>query len=263
LRNLPSAGNLVVEKSIMDDKSVVRQQVWEELRKVARPDSRFHWDFGEFIPDYDGSEQCAQAIRQLESYRRSSIVFITPDNNLLVLRQYAINDGKTILMASYGIARGFMRLDRRGVPHGQERYAASLDGMEEYAIPVGVKDLSHFDKIDLLVTGASIITPQGVRWGKGHGYFDLEWAMFRELRLVDEDTPVVAVAHDCQVVELELTPEPYDTIVDHIVTPTRTIDTSRTLPKPQGILWDKLDPAMLEKIPPLNELHHRKKNRFS
>lgn len=242
----------------MCDKSAVRRQVWQELRKVARPDSRFHWDFGEFIPDYEGSEQCAQAIRQLESYQRSSIVFVAPDNNLLVLRQHAINDGKTIVITSYGIVRGFMALDRNDVPQGQERYAASLDGMEESARSVDVEDLSRFDKIDLLVTGASIITPQGVRWGKGHGFFDLEWAMLRELRLVDEDTPIVAVVHDCQVVDLELTPEPHDTIVDYVVTPTRVIRTSRTLPKPQGILWDKIDPAMLEQIPPLKELHNRK-----
>jgi 5-formyltetrahydrofolate cyclo-ligase len=245
----------------MRDKSAVRKQVWDELRKVARPDSRFHWDFGEFIPDYEGSEQCAQAIRQLESYRRSSIVFITPDNNLLVLRQHAIRDAKTILITSYGIARGFMRLDRKDVPQGQERYAASLDGMEEYATPVSVEDLSHFDKIDLLVTGASIINLQGVRWGKGHGYFDLEWAILRELGLVDEATPIAAVVHDCQVIDLELVPELYDTIVDHIVTPTRIIDTHRTLPKPQGILWNKLDPAMIERIPPLKELYHRKTDR--
>ena len=94
--------------------------------------------------------------------------------------------------------------------------------------------------------------------GQRTRFFDLEWAMLRELRLVDEDTPIVAVVHDCQVVDLELTPEPHDTIVDYVVTPTRVIRTSRTLPKPQGILWDKIDPAMLEQIPPLKELHNRK-----
>jgi 5-formyltetrahydrofolate cyclo-ligase len=247
----------------MHNKSAIRRQVWQELRKVARPDSRFHWDFEEFIPDYEGSERCAQAVRQLDSYKKSPIIFITPDNNLLVLRQQAINDDKTIVITTYGIARGFMTLNGRDVPQGQERYAASLDGMEEFARAIDIEGLSRLGKIGLLVTGASIISLQGVRYGKGHGYFDLEWAMLRELGLVDEDTPVAAVVHDCQVVDLEIAPEPYDTIVDYIVTPSRILDTHRTLPKPQGILWDKLDPAMLDQIPPLKELYRRKTNRLN
>jgi 5-formyltetrahydrofolate cyclo-ligase len=247
----------------MHSKSAIRRQVWQELRKVARPDSRFHWDFEEFIPDYEGSERCAQAVRQLDSYRNSSIIFITPDNNLLVLRQHAINDDKSIVITTYGIARGFMTLNGRDVPQGQERYAASLDGMEEFARAIDIEGLSRFGKIGLLVTGASIISLQGVRYGKGHGYFDLEWAMLRELGLVDEDTPVAAVVHDCQVVDLEIAPEPYDTIVDYIVTPSRILDTHRTLPKPQGILWDRLDPAMLDQIPPLKELYRRKTDRLN
>jgi 5-formyltetrahydrofolate cyclo-ligase len=83
--------------------------------------------------------------------------------------------------------------------------------------------------------------------------------MFRELRLVDEETPIVAMVHDCQVVDLDLTPEPYDTIVDYIVTPTRIFNTGRRLPKPAGIFWEELNPAMLELIPPLQEIHDRKR----
>lgn len=37
---------------------------------------------------------------------------------------------------------------------------------------------------------------EGVRFGKGHGFFDLEWGMFSDLKLVDENPPVVAVVHD-------------------------------------------------------------------
>jgi 5-formyltetrahydrofolate cyclo-ligase len=37
-----------------------------------------------------------------------------------------------------------------------------------------LREISSFGKIDLLITGISLVTEKGVRWGKGHGYFDLE-----------------------------------------------------------------------------------------
>ena len=38
----------------------------------------------------------------------------------------------------------------------------------------------------MMVTGASAITPSGIRFGKGHGYFDLEWAMLSSKGSCDE-----------------------------------------------------------------------------
>ena len=111
----------------------------------------------------------------------------------------------------------------------------------------------------MLVTGASAITPSGIRFGKGHGYFDLEWAMLWEIQAVDPETPVIAVGHDCQVVDIDIETTPYDTIVDYIVTPTRVINVNSDIPKPsQGIIWDKLEKGMIENIPPLQELYDLK-----
>src|SRR4051812_50105155 len=45
-----------------------RARVWAELRGVARPDSRFHWDFASFIPDFAGSEGCANRITALPAW---------------------------------------------------------------------------------------------------------------------------------------------------------------------------------------------------
>ena len=38
------------------DAGSMRVQTWEALRKVARPDSRFSWEFAELITDYEGSD---------------------------------------------------------------------------------------------------------------------------------------------------------------------------------------------------------------
>jgi 5-formyltetrahydrofolate cyclo-ligase len=53
----------------MNHKSSVRERVFTELRKVALPDSRFHYDFGEFIADFVGSDQAIDALMGHRFYR--------------------------------------------------------------------------------------------------------------------------------------------------------------------------------------------------
>lgn len=240
------------------DKIGLRRQVWAKLRQVARPDSRFHWNFEEFVPDFEGSDRCASAIREMAWYQNGTLIFIAPDNSLARLRQFAIEDRKQLIVATYGIARGFMLLGPGQVAPGNERLAATLDGLEQFAHPISLNEIKALGSFDLLVTGVSLVTETGVRWGKGHGYFDLEWAMFREVGLVHEETPVIAVSHDCQVVSTDLKPSTFDTIADAIVTPARVINTKRIHPKPPGILWDYLAPDLREQIPPLQQLFAQK-----
>ncbi len=235
-------------------KDRIRKEVWRELRRVAKPDSRFHWDFSKFIPDFKGSEKCAAAIRGMELYKSSRYIMITPDNCLQKLREYCILDGKTYIMPTYGIVRGFIKISRDLVPQGQEEYASTLDGADRFGISVTLQDIKALGKIDFLVTGASAVNLEGVRYGKGHGYFDLEWAMFREIRVVDENTPVIAVVHDCQVIDIPIEASPYDTIVDIIVTPTKIINIEKKREKPKGIIWKKIPREMIDEIPPLREL---------
>lgn len=239
-------------------KDVVRERVWRELRRYARPDSRFHYNFSEFIPDFEGSERCAEAIRRMGIYKRSKLLFITPDNCLEILRMYAILDSKPFIMPTYGIKRGFVHLSRQLVPQGKEDFAATLDGAERFGRYVSLEEIAEMGRIDLMITGASAVSVSGVRYGKGHGYFDLEWAMMRELGVVDDSTPVIAVVHDVQVIEGELEADRYDTVVDYIVTPSRVIKVSGRRPKPAGIDWERLPRHLLEEIPPLAELYRER-----
>jgi 5-formyltetrahydrofolate cyclo-ligase len=104
-----------------------------------------------------------------------------------------------------------------------------------------------------MVTGASAVSLDGVRFGKGHGFFDMEWGMFTEIGIVDEATPVTAVVHDVQVVEEKLHPSETDILVDAIATPTRFITVKRAQ-RPRGIHWDMLAPEQIAATPPLLEL---------
>ncbi|KAK7913035.1 hypothetical protein WMY93_013246 [Mugilogobius chulae] len=80
--------------------------------------------------------------------------------------------------------------------------------------------------------------------------------------VVNESTVVVTIVHDCQVVEIpEGLIESHDLTVDYILTPTRVIQTDCQLPKPQEIIWSKLDIEKLEKIPILKKLCALEKER--
>ncbi len=242
------------------NKAEARALVWEQLRKVAVPDSRFHLNFNEYIPDFEGSDLATERLCDLALYQQAEVLFITPDNCLERLRARAIRDRKAQLVTTYGIRRGVVELLPEDVPAGHEEHAALLDALEKMGRHLSLAELRRrHRRIDLLVTGGSAVNTSGIRFGKGHGFFDLEWAFLYEIGMVNVDTPVVAFVHDCQVVDLALEASPYDTICDLIVTPTRVIQVDNAAKPTAGILWDKLEPGMLENIPPLQELHNQLK----
>jgi len=240
------------------DKSQARKMVWEKLRHVALPDSRFHFEFQSYIPDFIGSDQALVRLIGLKIYQDSRLLFITPDNCLEGLRCRALQDGKTLLVTSYAIRRGFYVLEPERVSPADYRYASTLDGMERVGRPVTLYELKSLGKIDLVVTGASVINLQGVRFGKGHGFFDLEWGMLYMVGMVSPETILVAFVHDYQIVDLNLEATLYDSVCDMIVTPSQIIAMENPQKPTTGILWEKLEPGMLESIPPLQELKQGK-----
>ena len=231
----------------------IRQQIWHKLRPVAKPDSRFHLNFAEYIPDFIGSERATERLVEQPFYQRGRYAFVTPDNGLAELRRRLLEDGKSLVVSTYGIYRGFVLLDPSTLAPGESRYAAWLDGLEHFGTPVSLAELVTRGPFDFMVTGASAVSVNGVRFGKGHGFFDLEWGMFTDLNLAGEATVVSAVVHDVQVVEDNLVAGDTDILVDHIATPTRFINTSRG-PRPHGIHWPLLSAEQLAATPPLREL---------
>ncbi|WP_255561395.1 5-formyltetrahydrofolate cyclo-ligase [Pseudohoeflea coraliihabitans] len=239
---------------IADHKSSVRERVWSELRKVALPDSRFHYDFGEFIADFEGGEAAVERLIDHRYYRDANYLFITPDNCLDRLRLRALQDGKTVLMTTYSIKRGFWLLDPAKIDPDLYLYASTLDGMERVARPLGLREIADLPEVDYMITGTGAINMEGVRFGKGHGFFDAEWGILYQLGRISTATPSAAVVHDCQVLDEKLSPDVYDTVADVIFTPTRTIEVDSPHKPTCGIIWDRLDPHMFETIPPLQEL---------
>lgn len=242
----------------MSHSKIVREKIWSKLRQVAKPDSRFDLRFSEVIPDFQNSEQAIDHITSMPEYHNSQFAFITPDNCLVELRRRMIADKKPFFMSTYGIYRGFILMEPGMVPEGAELYAAWLDGMEHFGRFVTLEDIAKIGSIDFLVTGASAVSLDGVRFGKGHGFFDMEWGMFTDVGLVHYDVPIAAVVHDVQVVEDKLHPSETDIIVDYIATPERLIKTQRQAKRPHGIKWNLVDAETLANTPPLRELQRIK-----
>ena len=240
----------------MSNSKLVRERIWGKLKGVAKPDTRFHLNFGEVIPDFEGSEAATDRITALPEYHASKFAFITPDNCLVELRRRMLAQGKPFVMSTYGIFRGFLYVEPGSVPKGAELYAAWLDGMEHFGRPITLEEITKMGRFDFMVTGASAVSVDGVRFGKGHGFFDLEWGMFTDLGLADDNTPVIAAVHDVQVVEEKLHPSETDILVDTIATPTRLITVERRGRRPRGVKWELLSPEQLQSTPPLRELAH-------
>lgn len=240
--------------TIRDVAAEHRERIWAALRDVARPDSRFHWDFSSFICDFEGSDRATERVRGLDAWRDAERVFVTPDNSTERLRRAAMIDGKSLLVTTYGIRRGFLLLDAATVAAAEVSYAATLDGLDVYARPVTLAELQDGPPLRVLVTGGSAVSRNGIRFGKGHGYFDLEWAMLSEIGLTDAQSEVVDVVHDCQYVDSDLEPEVHDVAVDWIVTPTRAIHVDGLQRPPGRVFWDLLVGTELEHLPPIDEL---------
>ena len=182
-------------------------------------------------------------------------MFVTPDNSLTELRRRLLVAGVTLVVSSYNMARGFYVLRPGAVPAGHELYAAWLDGLAHFGEPLSLQALSALGRFDFVVSGASAVATSGVRFGRGHGFFDLEWRIFSDMGLVGDSTPLATAVHDVQVLERRLFPSPDDVLVDWICTPTRTLAITRESTRPRGMRWQDISPEQIAAMPALAELH--------
>lgn len=234
----------------------LRRVVWDRLVAVARPDSRFHYDFSSFVPDFDGSERCVERLRSLPEYREAGLLVVTPDNSLEHFREMALADGKRLVVFTYGMVRGACLLEPGGMPPGAGPLAATLDGMEKFGRLLSFEELLLVGSVGMVVTGAAAVSGEGVHFGKGHGYLDLEWGLLSEVGIVDQSTPVVAVVHDCQVVPDHVPHAQFDVTCDLVITPTRQLRCDRPA-KPSGLVWDRVPRHFLTTYPYMREARRR------
>jgi 5-formyltetrahydrofolate cyclo-ligase len=226
-------------------KQAVRERVWAllERERVAR----FPGAHGR-IPNFAGAPAAAAGLASLPAWRAARVVKANPDAPQLPVRAQALADGKLLYVAVPRLAeeRPFILLDpgRLDVP---PRRAASIGGSARYGRPVGVAEL---EPVDLVVCGSVAVNRQGARVGKGGGFSDLEFALLAEAGLVGADTVVATTVHPLQVLEEALPETAHDFRLDLIIVGEEVIACRRTR-RPQGILWEHLDPTKVAAIPAL------------
>ncbi|NWT30093.1 MTHSD protein, partial [Cardinalis cardinalis] len=239
----------------------IREEVWEHLEASGL--AEFPRPVRGRIPNFKGSLQACCSLRELEVFGRAREVKVDPDKPLEGARLAALQARKTLLVPTPRLRTGLFNriVPPPGATKEMLRRCATSQGVRDFSVPVGLDDKAQ---VDLVVVGSVAVSEKGWRIGKGEGYADMEYAMMVSMGAVQEDTPVVTIVHDCQVLDIaeELLGD-HDLTVDYILTPTRTIQTNCKRPKPQGIMWHKARALgcseMLGKIPILKTLHWREK----
>lgn len=191
------------------DKEEIRRQIWNHMEKQNI--ARFPRPVFGRIPNFIGADEAAAKLRSMSKYQKAKVLKVNPDSPQRAVREMALGDCKKVVMPTPRLREGFLLLDPERIAGKMYRKASTIKG----AFWLGKRTHpSELSKVDLVVCGAVAISLNGVRIGKGSGYGEFEFAILREFNKVGENTPIIAVVHDVQVIQEELRPEPYDLAAD-------------------------------------------------
>lgn len=196
----------------------------ERLRPQALPDSRFDTDLDRFIPAFAGVEADTERVLSRAAFQSAECLFVTPDNSMQHLRWKVLEAGKRLVIPSYGLWRGFFVLSPEEVSKETALFASWGDGIAHFGRPVDIAELGTIGRLDAVVAGAAAVSRNGVRFGMGHRYLDLEWNLFLEAGCLDLSTPVWTIVHDCQVLDTNEEADADNVLVDAVFTPTRVLE---------------------------------------
>ena len=242
------------EADLSAAKQQIRERVWRLMEEKGV--ARFPMPIWGRIPNFEGAERAAERLRALPIFADARVVKVNPDAPQKPVREHVLRQGKTLLVPTPRLRKGFLLINPAESATMDAASAATIGGASKYGRPVGLSDLP---KVDLIVAGSVAVSGSGARVGKGGGYSEIEYGILRELQLVNDRTPVVTTVHELQVVE-DIPMDRHDLIVDRVVTPVRIIDTERREDRPHGIFWDKVTDRMLEQIPVLRDRAKRDKS---
>ncbi|KAL3716199.1 hypothetical protein ACJRO7_007891 [Eucalyptus globulus] len=186
-------------------------------------------------------------LSELEIFQVAESVKVDPDSPQKQVRFLTLSE---VVNAEPRLRAGFFSVLQSSMlaPRSVDEACTSV-GVAKYGRPIG---LDEKIKVDLIVIGSVAVDPRT-------GFAEPEYGMLRYMGAIDDSTPVVTSVHDCQLVD-DIPVEKlliHDVPVDVICTPTQVIFTNTSIPKPQGIYWDKLSPEKLGQIRILRELERK------
>ena len=237
------------------DKDVVRNDVWRALEAdgVAVGPA---WSM---IPNFVGADVAAWHLAQTPEWKSAKTVKTNPDAAQIPIRIRALYEGKLVFAPVPYLTRDFpylrldpVRLKANGISF---ELAATAQGFMEHGERIGFEDVAP---LDFAVVGSVAVSRLGGRTGKGAGFADLETAIFRELGIIGERTPIATTIHSTQLVDAaRVVLESHDSPLDYVATERELIATGNTAQRPGGVDWDRVRPDQFETIPFLSELRDR------
>lgn len=237
------------------DKDVVRNDVWSALERegVAVGPA---WSM---IPNFVGADVAAWHLAQTPEWKAARTVKTNPDAPQIPIRIRALYEGKLVFAPVPYLTREFpyLRLDperlrAKGISF---ELAATAEGFMEHGERI---DFEAVAPLDFAVVGSVAVTRIGGRTGKGAGFADLETAIFRELGIISDTTPIATTVHSSQLVEAtRVVLESHDSPLDYVATERELISTGNRDRRPAGVEWDRVRPDQFENIPFLAELRDR------
>ncbi|XP_042036654.1 5-formyltetrahydrofolate cyclo-ligase-like protein COG0212 [Salvia splendens] len=197
-------------------------------------------------------------LSELQVFKEAKCVKVNPDTPQKQVRFLTLNGGKKLLTPQPRLRTGFFSvLEYSMLSPDTIKESCTSVGVAKYGKPIGLEEKI---KVDLIVVGSVAVDPKTrARLGKGEGFAELEYGMLRYMGSIDDSTPIVTSVHDEQLVD-DIPIDRllvHDVPVDIICTPTQVIFTNTSIPKPQGIYWDKLSPEKLGQIKILRELKRK------
>ena len=210
-----------MKSKVPQEKERLRTEIWkllEEKRVAIFPLPVFGR-----IPNFIGSDRAASLVRTLPEWKKAKVIFANPDSAQKKIREFALKDGKILIVASPRLKHGFLQIDPQDVK-GKEEVASSIRGAFKYGEPVGDPTCVGIEKMprpDLIITGCVAVDISGWRLGKGGGYGDIEVK-----RIKDQfgEIPVVTTIHPLQLVD-SVPHSNHDAKVDIVVTPEEIVRT--------------------------------------
>ncbi|XP_076438003.1 uncharacterized protein LOC143277145 [Babylonia areolata] len=230
----------------------IRSKIWDHLEKNDLVN--FPRPCNNRIPNFVDAAVAAEKVAELEQFKSARTIKINPDKPQENARFLTLEANKTLLVPTPRLRTGLFNKITPPEDANKEmlRKCSTALGTKEHSKKISLKDKIG---VDLVIVGSVAVSKEGHRIGKGEGFADLEYAMMATMEAVGPDTVVVTTVHDDQIVEIpEELVEDHDLTVDIIVTPTQVIMTGCKRPKPQGIIWSKLDYEKLYRIPVLRKL---------
>jgi len=232
--------------AVIDSKQQIREFVWRKLKEYNLSVGPCYGK----IPNFIGSATAANRVIYSRFFRNAEVIYSTPDPPQKPIREAALYLRKTLIISTRALSRGFLLLQPDEIPKGAYRYASTYRGAMTYGKRIDMLEGIH---IDIFVMGSVAVDRNGGRIGIGDGMQDLEYAVLRELGVVDKDTLTVTTVHDVQVVN-RVPMNLHDVPADIAGTPSELIITNTKHPKPSGVIWELVSADKISNIKILKQL---------